>query len=69
MIRPILTIRVPGYMAEEDMDDIGEAMRHHLDAEYHVIVYSEEDYTEIKFEVLNAEQLTEKKLKKLMKLI
>ena len=69
MIKPILTIRVPWHMTPDDMEDICEAMKHHLNNEYHVIIYSEEDAPETKFEVLNAQELSEKKLKQLRKLI
>ena len=67
--KPILTIRVPGYLPQDDLDDIQSAMDHHLEGDYHVIVYTIEDEEGTEFKVLNSEQLTEETAAKLMRLI
>jgi hypothetical protein len=69
MRKPILTIKVPGYMPQDDLDDIQTAMDYHLEGDYHVIVYTIEDQNDTEFKVLNAEQLTEETAAKLMRLV
>ena len=68
-MKPILTIKVPGYMHMDDCNDIQEAMEHHLKGDYHVIVYTIEDEDNTVFKVLNAEQLTPEYVDKLSKLV